>query len=385
MGMYSLSQPMILDETFIDEAKKIHLTPTLLTNLDHITKTYNRLKSAFNQAIICFSIKSHNDSSLISHLYSIGSSFDVASWAEISKAHSVGVPATKMVYSTPVKKISEIKKAYQLGVRKFTFDSFEEVNKIAKVAPQAELILRIMVESDGSQCPMFKKFGVYIDEALEHLQYAISKKLSPIGLTFHVGSQCLRASNWQEALRRANVVWNEARQHGIPLNLLNLGGGLPVSYDKPIISIEKIVDLIKKEIKKDFIGLKEIYIEPGRYMTDNSSVMLTTVIGKATRGSVEWIFLDVGGFHGLFEIFEGFLYEIKAPYAHNRPLREYAVAGPTCDGMDIIRENIKMPEIKIGERVFVMNAGAYSISKRQYNGMRWARPHAFTNQPVEKQ
>lgn len=359
-------------------ASRAYKTPFLLTDLKQVTRNYRRLQKALPKTKIHYSIKSNNDPILISHLHSIGSSFDVATWHEISMANRIGIPSSKLVYSSPIKKELDIKKANRIGVNIFAYDSIEELEKIRRVTSGAKVILRILVESEGSQCPMFKKFGVYIDEASGYLHKAVELGLKPIGLTFHVGSQCLVKDNWLNALFRANKVWNDAHEAGIQLEMLNLGGGLPVAYDQAIEPIEIYTRLISKEIKNNFKGLRYTYIEPGRYMTDQASIMVASVIGKAHRNGTNWLYLDVGGFNGLFEIFEGFNYQI-VPELKGRKKVYYAVGGPTCDGLDVIRKNILMPEVEVGDRVHIMNAGAYSTSIKKYNGFAWAKNYYLEN------
>jgi len=366
---------MTLSPQLLQAQEKIKKTPFLLTDLNRISFNYQRLQEALPQTVIHYSIKSNNDPAIIKRLHLKGSHFDVATWDEIKLARKLGIPATHMVYSTPIKKAESIKKAYAFGIRQFAYDSEEEVKKIATHAPNSQVILRILVESEGSQCPMFKKFGVYIDEAPHYLQSALQHHLEPIGLTFHVGSQCTLKENWVKALARANQVWEEAQKNNLHLSLINLGGGLPVSYHQTIEPLEVFTTVIQRELRKNFKGLTHTYIEPGRYMTDEASIMVATVIGKAHRNHSQWIFLDVGGFNGLFEIFEGFKYDIQT--LNQGKTTTYAVGGPTCDGMDIIRKSIKMPEVNVNDRVYIMNAGAYSISKERYNGFKWATSHSI--------
>jgi ornithine decarboxylase len=348
-------------------------TPFLLTDLRQISVKYDRLKTALPNTSIHYAVKSNNDLSLLKHLAFLGSNFDVASWNEIKYLQKLGVPPSKMVFSAPIKKTEDLKKAYTFGVTRYAFDSEEELMKIHHCAPAAKVILRIVVDGDGSQCPMHKKFGVTPEEAIPILKKVQQCQLYPLGLTFHVGSQCIKTSNWVNALLRANRVWDKARQMGIQLEVINVGGGLPVAYDREVPPIENILKIVKDTLDHHFVGLKNTYIEPGRYMTDQASVMVSTVIGKASRNEMNWIFLDVGGFNGLFEIFENFKFDIQIPHPNGSKKIFYAVGGPTCDGMDIIRKRIRLPEVNIGDRVYIMNAGAYSISIKQYNGLLWPK------------
>ena len=351
-------------------------TPFLLTDLSAIERNYVRLQKALPGSKIFFAIKSNYDPGLIGRLNSIGSCFDVASWTEINLSLKQGVDPSRLLFSAPVKIASEINKAFNAGVRMFVYDSVEELEKIAKHAPQSQVILRIYVESTDSKCPMFTRFGVASSDAVDYLLKAKEFNLQPFGLTFHVGSQCTDAKSWQMALSIAQKIWSNALNHQLQLELLDLGGGLPVPYSEEVPAIEDILSEVNTSIKNDFAGLKHVYIEPGRYMTDQASVMIATVIGVATRGQTQWLHLDVGGFNGLFEIIEGFDYEIVTEHPE-RPKRTYAVSGPTCDGLDVIRKEIELPEVHLGERVAIMNAGAYSTSMQLYNGFPWARSYVL--------
>jgi ornithine decarboxylase len=216
------------DDTLIKTRKQ--KTPFLLSDLSAIERNYVRLQRALPGSKIFFAIKSNYDPELIGRLNSIGSCFDVASWTEIDLCLKKGVAPSRLLFSAPVKIASEIKKAYKSGVRMFVYDSLEELEKIAKHAPQSQVILRIYVESTDSKCPMFTRFGVASGDAVNYLLKAQELNLQPPGLTFHVGSQCTDAKSWQMALSITQEIWSNALDHQLQLELLDLGGGLPVPY-----------------------------------------------------------------------------------------------------------------------------------------------------------
>ena len=94
--------------------------------------------------------------------------------------------------------------------------------------------------NEGSEWPLSKKFGVEIDKAVELLLYAREKGLNPVGVTFHVGSQCTNIYNWNSALDKARALWDIAEEKGIKLSLLNIGGGYPIKYTKNVVDVDAI-------------------------------------------------------------------------------------------------------------------------------------------------
>lgn len=351
-------------------------TPVLVTDLDIVQYNYELVKASFDGIGIFYAIKSNNDREVIRRLNSLGCGFDVASISEIVLAMDCGVDPSKLIFSAPIKKEADVKGAYEIGVRYFTFDSYEELIKIDKVAKNSKLFLRLFVESEGSQCPMFNKFGVYLDEAASLLEICKQMGCDVIGITFHVGSQAMTIKSWRDALIRSAKVWNIGKGIGIEMDVINIGGGFPAKYAIGTPDIHEIMLAVKDTIREYYSDVKMVYAEPGRYLTNNSSVMIGTVIGKAKRGSTEWLYLDVGVYNGLFEVLEGFIYELTSSSQSGNELH-YAVGGPTCDGLDVIRRDVLLPETNIGDKVYIHNAGAYSISMEKYNGLNFPDSYCY--------
>ena len=130
--------------------------------------------------------------------------------------------------------------AHEYGMKYFSFDSVDEVEKIAKYIPGASVYVRLSVPNEGSEWPLSKKFGVELDDALQLLSFSQQRVLNPIGITFHVGSQCTNLYNWNIALDKAKVLWDMSEKKGIKLKILNIGGGYPINYTKCVIEIDTI-------------------------------------------------------------------------------------------------------------------------------------------------
>jgi ornithine decarboxylase len=269
-----------------------------------------------------------------------------------------------------VKSLRFLKMAASYGVSYFSFDSVDEVEKISKIIPNSHVYVRLSVPNEGSEWPLSKKFGVELDEALDLFLYAKKKRLNPVGITFHVGSQCTNLYNWNIALDKAKTLWDMAEKKKIRLNLLNIGGGYPITYTKNVISIETIEKNVNSLIYDRFPKETEVHIEPGRAVIGDAGIFVTSVIGKAQRGDDEWLYLDVGVFNGLMESVGGIRYsyivESDKYTSHKKP---WTVAGPSCDSFDIIDSNVVLPEPHVGNLVLILSSGAYTISyASEFNG-----------------
>src|SRR5207247_1911009 len=145
---------------------------------------------------------------------------------------------------------------------------------------------------------------------IEQLLLAKNLGLDPIGLAFHVGSQCIRPHNWVMAIQECGAIWNMARQHDINLYFLDMGGGYPIQTDATVPTFEEIGESIQDAIA-EFIPETpnlRVIMEPGRAMTGDKGVLVLTVVGKAQRGEKTWLYVDSGVFNGMAEIIEGTSY-----------------------------------------------------------------------------
>jgi ornithine decarboxylase len=152
------------------------------------------------------------------------------------------------------------------------------------------------------------------------------------------------------------------KKQGVDLRAINIGGGFPCRYTEHVPSVREVIHTVKRALKADFSFDQdmEIIAEPGRALVGEAGILATTVIGKARRAGQDWLYLDVGVFNGLMEVMGGIKYRfIKA---NNGAAKNWVLAGPSCDSMDIIAERVELPEPEIGDRIYVMPAGAYTTA-----------------------
>ena len=345
-------------------------TPFLLIDSETIKEKTSLIGRSIKNAKVFYAVKANPDIEILRFLNKLNLGFEISSEGELEILSSLGVKPERIISSNPIKSLKFLKLASSYGIDYFSFDSSDEIDKLSKFASHCNVYVRLSVPNEGSEWPLSKKFGVELDEATTLLSYAKEKGLNPVGITFHVGSQCTNVYNWHIALDKARVLWDIANKNGIQLTLLNIGGGYPINYTKHVISIETIETHISSLIYEKFPKEIEIHIEPGRAVVGDAGILVSTVIGKACRADEDWLYIDVGVFNGLMESVGGIKYSyIVESCRHRQSKKRWTIAGPSCDSFDVIDKNIDLPEPNIGNLILILSSGAYTVSyASEFNG-----------------
>lgn len=341
-------------------------TPTLVLDFDIINQTFDRFTAAFPGGWITYAMKANANPMISRLVVQKGGGLEIASLAELDKALDVGATGERIICSNPIKNPTFLKRMHEDGVYAVVIDSLYEVEKVARYMPGARVYVRLAVDNTGSVLPLAGKFGVDGMLALELIEEARQAGLTPIGLSFHVGSQCLNPANWENAIRACGDVWRQATARGFHFNFLDIGGGFPAGHyhTETIPTIEAIGKQVMAAIDAYIPATDDLMLilEPGRGLTGESGRLLTTVEGKAQRGDDTWVYLDAGVFNGLMETFEGFppIVRLLSEDASLRPVKRYTLAGPSCDSCDVVAKHIDLPELHIGDRLVFYDTGAYT-------------------------
>ena len=187
-------------------------TPFLVIDQERVAENYRTFSDNFKNVQVFYAVKANPHSDVLSRLVSEGASFDCASLNEILMVIECGGEIDKISFGSTIKKASDIAKAFQLGVRHFAFDALEELDKIAKYAPDSNVMCRILVNDlgKGSEWPLSRKFGCDAIMAIELLAKATTIGLNPRGISLHVGSQQLSVSAWDAAIAQAKYIFDES-------------------------------------------------------------------------------------------------------------------------------------------------------------------------------
>lgn len=355
----------------------VRKTPFLAMNRRIIGEKFTRLRRALTGVRVYYAIKANPHRRLIQMLHAMGAGFEVASEEEMNLVLGCGVSSREIITSNPLKSVSFIGAAHHAGVEYFAFDSYAEVDKLSAHAPGCKGYVRLVVPNEGSQWPLSRKFGVETAEAIELLEYAATRKVIPYGITFHVGSQCLSQSSWINAIKKSKVVWEAVRNRGIELRMLNIGGGFPIEYATDSIPpVDELGRVIGRTLKDEFPPSIEIFAEPGRLIVGEAGTMVSTVVAKARREEENWLYLDIGVFTGLMESIGGIQYPFLT--LKDGPQMTWVVAGPTCDSMDVIAKQVSLPDLAVGEKVYIPSAGAYTTAyASRFNGFSLPRIYLY--------
>lgn len=340
-------------------------TPSLILDFDIIQQTYNQFLNNFPGGQVFYAMKANASPSVIRLVVENGGGLEIASLAELDRALDAGASGEQIICSNPIKNPIFLQRMHEENVYAVVVDSTYEVEKVARHMPGCRVYVRLAVDNHGSVLPLAGKFGVSGDEALAILNQARDVGLTPIGLSFHVGSQCLRISNWANAIRACGDIWRKAQEQGHDFYFLDIGGGFPAGHyhDGNIPTQKEIGEAVMRAVR-EYIPHHDpmLILEPGRGLVGESGRLIATVVGKAQRGSDTWLYLDAGVFNGLMETYEGF-----PPVAENitegtddLPKVAYTLAGPSCDSCDVIARGYQLPETNIGDRLMFYDAGAYT-------------------------
>ena len=341
--------------------------PFLLIDPEIIRSKYRRFRAAMPRVHAHYAVKANPDRRVLETLAAEGAGFEVASIAELDLLISLGLDASRVHYSNPVKPRQYIEDAKAKGVVWFSFDSIDELRKIHAVAPGAKLYLRIDTPNIGSDWPLSGKFGAKMRDVEAILDAAAELGADVCGVTFHVGSQCRNAENWRVAIDNAKRIFSTMRSKGLTPSMLNIGGGFPVRLTKPIPSVEVIGEVVNECIA-DLGSDIRVMAEPGRYLVSDSAYFVCQVIGTTRRGDERWVYLDSGMFGGLMESTQGLRLQIECDREGN-PV-PWHVAGPTCDSVDVLMRDEMLPDsLEDGDFLYFRNAGAYTTAyASRFNG-----------------
>ena len=366
-------------------------TPCLAIDLSAVRAAHRTLRAVMPPAAFYYAVKANPTPEVIALLAVLGSGFDVASPAELDLCLAQGARPAAISYGNPIKKARDISYAYLRGVRRFVSDSAEDVEAIAAHAPGAELLLRIAADDHGSSCPFGKKFGCAPDDAVGLLQLGAQSGLIPLGVAFHPGSQQCDVDAWDRPVAEAARIAKRAAAQGIELTTIDIGGGLPVDYVDAAAPLEDYGRFIDAALTRHFGAARPtVMMEPGRVLVAGAGVLRSEVV-RVTRRSItdahRWVYLDVGRYGGLAETeFEAIAYPI-ATSADGGPTGPVVIAGPTCDGDDVLYERTRyaLPlGLAAGDRVDLLNAGAYTASYASvgFNGFAPLATHVFDLEPT---
>lgn len=298
--------------------------------------------------------------------------FDVASEAEVKLVAERFGPEAKLAFMHPVKSRRAIRTAYHdHGVRTFVLDTADELDKILAETGGARdltLIVRLAVSNDGASLPLSSKFGAGPLEAPELLRRARRATEEMMGVSFHVGSQCMRPDSYRYAMLEANRAIVRA---GVVADVVDVGGGFPAIYPgmtPPALS--RYLDTISETFESMFVAQNaQLWAEPGRALVAEAG----SVVARVELRKGDALYLNDGAYGTLFDAthvkwpFPVRLLRQQPSRAKLAPFRFY---GPTCDSIDAAPGPFLLPaDIGEGDLIEIGMLGAYGVAMAtRFNG-----------------
>ncbi|XP_065061735.1 ornithine decarboxylase-like isoform X4 [Rhopilema esculentum] len=305
---------------------------------------------------------------LLSH-YGLG--FDCASKSEMEAVLSLGVSPDRIIFAHTVKMASHLRYAAENKVAMMTFDCEDELHKIKKIYPDAELLIRIRVDDSKSRFKLGKKFGVAAEDSEALLKLAKKNNQNVIGVSFHVGSDCAHPTMFRNAVKAARTVFDEAENMGLKFSILDIGGGFPGVKKKDNL-FKEIANTLQQALAEHFppsFGVK-IIAEPGRFYVQSAFTLVSRVSavkhtpevnGNKTENQ-NFVYYLNDGIHGSFFYYDPDLPPRPLKSKKEETLHLSTLWGPTCSQTDLIGEGFRLPKMDSGDLLIFEDMGAYSFS-----------------------
>jgi ornithine decarboxylase len=355
------------DKVYYRDLVSRHGSPLLVLDRQQLVNRYDALQAAMPGVELYYAIKALPFEAVLQTLDKLGSGFDVASTGELELLLEQKISGRRTIHTHPVKRDKDIRDALRFGSTTFVIDNIDELKKLIPYRGRVGVLLRVSFSSESAVVDLSRKFGCLDTEVPGMIAEAENLGIHIKGLSFHVGSQCLSPSRHVEAIQRCQQLILEVNKTAnAPLATLDIGGGFPADYMMEGLDIDTYCAPIRQaltELPADW----HILAEPGRYLVASSVTSITTVIGKSMRSNTPWYYLD-DGIYGSYsgQIFDHANYPLQV--LKKGHLRESVLAGPTCDSIDIIAENINLPELEAGDLVIGHQMGAYTAAtKTRFN------------------
>ncbi len=335
---------------------------------------------------VLYAVKTNPNEKVIRYIGESGiNRFDVASIDEIKLIKKI-IPKARIYYMNTVKSREHIQEAYfNHNIRDFVLDTKDELQKIIEATNGAKdliLYIRVSISNEHAEIDLSQKFGALPSEALGLLRLA-KAHAKKVGLSFHVGSQCMHPISYAKGIRE---VGNIIRKTKIIPDIINVGGGFPSIY--PDLNPQSLDNYIN-EIKKAFQNLKlenkpELLCEPGRALVAESGSSIVRVVLRKKQK----LYINDGTYGSLFDagVLNFILPTRMIPNGRmtSKKLTSFSLYGPTCDSADFMKGPFVLPNnLKEGDYIEIGQLGAYSLTFRtKFNGFYSNEIYEVEDKPI---
>lgn len=361
------------EEVALERIAKEIGTPCYIYSHATLTRHFRAFDRAFQDVphIVAFAMKANSNLAILRLMVREGSGADIVSGGELYRALQAGIPAQKIVFAGVGKNREEIRYGLEQDILMFNVESSDELRAIDEVAAElrrrARVALRINPDIDPKTHPYIStglkksKFGISADRAVAEFKLALSlKHVDVVGVHKHIGSQLTDLAPFVDALKKILGLIETLKGHGANIRYVNIGGGLGITYSDEVPphpeELAKVISPLVRDLKCVLI------MEPGRVIVGNAGILLTRVMYNKESEAKRFVIVDAA----MNDLIRPSLY---GAYHEIRPVKETRakpvtvdVVGPVCESGDFLAKDRPLPEVKRGELLAVMSAGAYGFT-----------------------
>ncbi len=358
-------------------------TPLYVTSRAKLEENIRAYESAFPNAEILYAVKANNNLAIMRIIANHGFGADVFSGGELYMARIAGFKPEKILFNGNSKSDWEIEMGVECGV-KFSVDSIDELYTIQKVAEKrgkvVEIAFRVNPDINPKTHPKIatglktSKFGIPWETTLDAYEKALElPNVKPVGIHCHIGSQIKEISPFVEALNKLFDLAIKLEEMGVEIDFIDVGGGLAIDYTgegapTPKDFANEIVPVFEDR-KRDLSSDPKLWLEPGRSLVGNTTVLLTRV-NAVKRAYKNFVAVDAG-FNLLIRpvLYNAYHRVAVANKMNEREEEVYTIVGPICESGDVLAEDRRLPKVEKGDVIVIFDTGAYGfVMSSQYNG-----------------
>jgi len=382
-------------------------TPTYVYSAGTILDHYTRLDAALAPLdhLICYAVKANSNRTILKLLVDAGAGFDIVSGGELFRVLAAGGDPAKCTFAGVGKSADEIEYALERGVHSFNVESETELEAIARIASarkmRAPIALRINPDVDPhthqyiSTGSHENKFGIPLNEASALYERAATMhNIEIVGVQMHIGSQITEAKPFASAIQKVTPLVRELKSK-YDIKFFSIGGGMGIIYRRALesgsgkwwrdhgpasagsaFSVRDYAEAIVPPLRD--LGIR-ILVEPGRFLTGNAGVLLTRVRYIKQTSSKKFAIVDAGmndlirpalyqSYHQIVPCRVSAAADADPSTSTSKSLEKIDIVGPVCESGDFFALDRDMPEVREGDLLAIMSAGAYGfVMASNYN------------------
>ena len=349
-------------------------TPCYIYSYAVLEDAFLTYKDAFSgiDTLMCYSVKANSNLAILNSFARLGAGFDIVSLGELMRVKRAGGDLSKIVFSGVGKTREELRAAIEAGILFFNVESVEELHLLNKVGQElcrpAPVALRVNPDIDPKTHPYistgFKKskFGIEIGKAFEVYKEASSMVgIRVAAIDAHIGSQIFELTPFFDSLTKLVRLADDLLENGIGIEYIDIGGGLGISYKMDEIPPhpKEYAGVIKVALDgKPY----KLVLEPGRSLIGNAGILVTKVLFLKEGTEKKFVIVDAAMNDLIRPAFYESYHEILTVRGPAKAKEKVDIVGPICESGDFLAKDRKFPDVKSGDLLTVMSAGAYGFA-----------------------